>query len=89
MSTVTLTNKELELILSGLLFSCSVNIVSETNLEYQQELLNLAKKLKEIKPDIKLNSVSFLQEDSYEDETSADIFDTFKDNLEITTFEHV
>lgn len=88
-TTVTLTNEELETAISGLLFSCSVNIVSETNLECQQRILNLAKRLKNLVPDIKLNSVCFLKEESYEDESSADILEEFKNNLEITTFEHV
>lgn len=88
-TNVSLTNEELEIAISGLLFSCSVNIVSETNSEYQHKLLSLAKKLKEVKPDIKLDSINFLKEDSYEDETSAEILETFKNNIEITTFEHV
>ena len=88
-TNVSLTNEELEIAISGLLFSCSVNIVSETNSEYQYKLLSLAKKLKEVKPDIKLDSINFLKEDSYEDETSAEILETFKNNIEITTFEHV
>ena len=88
-TNVSLTNEELEIAISGLLFSCSVNIVSETNSEYQHKLLSLAKKLKDVKPDIKLDSINFLKEDSYEDETSAEILETFKNNIEITTFEHV
>ena len=88
-TNVSLTNEELEIAISGLLFSCSVNIVSDTNSEYQHKLLSLAKKLKDVKPDIKLDSINFLKEDSYEDETSAEILETFKNNIEITTFEHV
>lgn len=86
---VTLTNEELEAAISGLLFSCSVNVVSDTDLAHQTRLLDLAKKLKEAKPDIKLNSVRFIKEESYEDETSPEILNIFKSNIEITTFDCV
>ena len=86
---VALTEKELQTAISGLLFSCSVNVVSNTNLEYQTELLQLAKKLKELKPDIKLADIQFVKEDDYEDQTSPLILESFSSNIEITTFEHV
>jgi hypothetical protein len=86
---VALTEKELQTAISGLLFSCSVNIVSNTNLEHQTDLLQLAKKLKELKPDIKLTDIQFVKEDDYEDETSPLILEAFGSNIEITSFEHV
>ena len=86
---VALTERELETAISGLLFSCSVNIVSNTNLEYQTELLQLAKKLKDVKPDIKLNDIQFVKEQDYEDETSPLILEAFQNNIEITSFEGV
>ena len=88
-TNINLTDEEMETAISGLLFSCSVNVVSDTDLAYQTKLLNLAKKLREAKPDVKLNSVRFIQEESYEDETSPDILNTFKNNIEITTFDYV
>lgn len=86
---VALTEKELQTAISGLLFSCSVNVVSNTNLEYQTELLHLAKKLKDLKPDVKLTEIQFVKEDDYEDETSPLILEAFKGNIEITSFDWV
>jgi hypothetical protein len=86
---IALSERELNTAISGLLFSCSVNVVSNTSLERQTELLQLAKKLKEAKPDIKLTDIEFVEEDDYEDEVSSLLLESFKDNLEITTFDHV
>jgi hypothetical protein len=86
---IALTEKELNTAIAGLLFSCSVNVVSNTSLEYQTELLQLAKKLKELKPDIKLANIEFVQEEDYEDEISSLLLESFKDNIEVTTFEHI
>lgn len=86
---INLTEKELEIAISGLLFSCSVNVVSNTTKEYQLELLDLAKKLKDIKPDIKLENVQFLKEENYEDETSEGILETFKNNIKVIAFEQI
>ena len=88
-TNVTLTEEELKTAISGLLFSCSVNIVSDTDLAYQTKLLRLAKKLKDLKPDIKLEGIRFIKEESYEDETSPLILESFKNNLDITTFDHI
>jgi hypothetical protein len=88
-TNVTLTEEELKTAITGLLFSCSVNIVSDTDLAYQTKLLSLAKKLKDLKPDIKLEGIRFIKEEDYEDETSPLIFETFKNNIEITTFDYV
>jgi len=86
-TNVTLTDEELNVAISGLLFSCSVNIVSDTDLAYQTKLLSLAKKLKNLKPDIKLEGIRFIKEEDYEDETSPLILEAFKNNVEITTFD--
>jgi hypothetical protein len=88
-TNVTLTDEELNVAISGLLFSCSVNIVSDTDLAYQTKLLSLAKKLKNLKPDIKLEGIRFIKEEDYEDETSPLILEAFENNIEITTFDHV
>ena len=85
----TLTEDELTTAISGLLFSCSVNVVSNTTLDYQVKLLDLAKKLKQLKPDIKLNDVQFVKEEDYEDSLSVGLYEEFKDNIEVVTFEHV
>lgn len=86
---LTLTENQLATLISGLLFSCSVNVVSNTNKEYQVELFNLAKTLKEIKPDIKLEHIQFLKEDDYEDELSPELLETFSNNVEVITFDHI
>lgn len=87
--TVTLTEKQLETIISGLLFSCSVNVVSNTNQEYQRELFQLAKDLKQISPTIQLNDVQFIKEDNYEDSLSVELFEEFGDNMSILSFDQV
>lgn len=86
---VTLNDEELQTAISALLFSCSVNVMSNTNSEFQTELFNLAVKLKNIKPDIKLPNVQFVQEDNFEDVTSSLILESFEDNIEIITFDSV
>jgi hypothetical protein len=88
-TNVTLTEEELKTAIAGLLFSCSVNIVSDTDLAYQTKLLTLANKLRDLKPDIKLEGIRFIKEEDYEDETSPLILESFKNNLDITTFDHV
>lgn len=87
--TLTLTERQLATIVSGLLFSCSVNVVSNTTSEYQRELFDLAKTIKSAYPSIKLNDVQFLREDNYEDELSSQVFEEFGDNMEVLTFEQI
>lgn len=86
---ITLTEDELSSAISSLLFSCSVNITSDTDLGYQQTLLELAKKLKSLKEDIQLNKIQFVKEEDYEDIITEDIYNCFKNNLTITTFDYV
>jgi hypothetical protein len=84
---ITLSESELEAAISGLLFSCSVNVVSNTSFEFQKQLLGIAEKLKDSKPDIKLTNVQFVEEENYEDSISESLLDKFKTNIETTTFE--
>ena len=86
---VTLSEKELATAISGILFSCSVNVISNTNSKYQFELLNLAKKLKDYKPDIKLEEIQFIKEENYEDEVSVKLYESFESNLEVTNFDNI
>ena len=86
---VSVTEEELATLISGLLFSSSVNIVSTVEEDYQKKLVDLAVKLKEIRPQIKLSSIQFIQEDCYEDQWSEDIFSNFKENLEVVNFEKI
>jgi hypothetical protein len=87
--TLTLTERQLATIVSGLLFSCSVNVVSNTNEEYQHELFQLAQTIKSAYPAIQLTDVQFLKEDNYEDELSSLVYAEFGDNMELLTFEQV
>lgn len=86
------TEQQLASIISGLLFSCSVNIISESatsNEQYISEIYELAKKLKNIKPDIALEGIQFLEETHYEDNLSSDILREFEGNIQVITFEEL
>lgn len=85
---ITLTEDGLASVISALLFSCSVNVTSDTNEEFQLELFSLAKQLKKVKPDIKLDNIQFLKEDDYEDSISAELLEEFKSNLEVSSFDN-
>lgn len=86
---IALSESELEAAISGLLFSCSVNVVSNTSFEFQKQLLEIAEKLKNFKPDIKLTNIQFVEEENYEDLISESVLSKFKNNMETTTFEHI
>lgn len=85
----SLTENELNLIISSLLFSSSVNVVSNTQEDYQRSLIELAVKLKKLAPDIRLNNIQFIEEENYEDQWSSDILNNFADNIEIVNFDQV
>lgn len=90
--TIEVSESQLATIISGLLFSCSVNVVSNsyaTNEEYVKELYELAKKLKNIKPDISLTGIQFLEEIHYEDTMSGEILRDFEHNVEVITIEEL
>jgi hypothetical protein len=86
---INLSEEELSSVISALLFSSSVNIVSNTDASYQRSLLDIAVKLKTQFPKIKLPHIQFLQEQDYEDEWSEEIFNEFKNNIEIVSFEGI
>ena len=86
---VTLKESELEEVISALLFSSSVNIISSTDTSYQRKLIDLAIKLKDLKPDIKIQNVQFIEEQNYQDEWSQDILENFGDNIEVVNFEQI
>lgn len=87
--SVKLAEEELSMAISGLLFSSSVNIVLTSEEDYQKKLVDLAVKLKESLPQIKLSNVEFVQEDCYEDQWSENILNNFKENLEVINFEKI
>lgn len=90
--TIEVTEKQLATLISGLLFSCSVNIVSDahaSNEEYVQEIFELARRLKNIKPDVSLDGIQFLEEPDYEESISKDILREFEGNIQLVTFEEL
>ena len=86
---ISLTEDQLSTIISGLLFSSSVSVVSNVNEKFYTELFELAKQLKELKPDVKLDNIQFVKEDNYEDELSTLILQEFHQNMQIVSFEQV
>ena len=84
--TLTLTQDELATTISALLFSSSVNVVSDTTEQYQKQLIETAKKLKSFKPDVQLNDVQFIVEENYEDSWSEEILTEFRNNIKTATF---
>lgn len=84
---LNLSEKEFAALLSAVLFSCSVNVVSEVTEEFNEELVTLAKTLKAVKPDIKLDHIEFIEEDNYEDNCSALLLEEFKNNLKVVKFD--
>ena len=88
-TTIELTPRELETVISSLLFTSSVSVMADLDEKLQMDLVKLATKLKKTKPSIKLKFLEFVKEEEYEDLASAKIYDDFKDNINIVTFEQV
>jgi hypothetical protein len=86
---ISLTDEDFSTVISALLFSCSVNVVSNTSQEYQQKLFDLAKRLKAYKPDVKITDIQFLKEENYEDITTEEVLKEFETNLDVITFENI
>ena len=84
---IKLNPDELEAVISSLLFTSSVSIIGTIDEARQKQLVDLATKLRKHDPDIKLQFIEFVKEGSYEDLVSADIYETFKDNMQIVTFD--
>jgi hypothetical protein len=90
MNPIHITQDELGKIISALLFASSVNVVyKNTDPAFSESLKDLAKSLKQHKPDIQLENVEFIKEENYEDLWSVDILESFKDNINVTTFENI
>ena len=87
--TIEMTEKQLATAISGLLLSCSVNVVSTTHQEYLSELFQLAKLFKTVKPDIKLTEIQFIEDTNYEDSLSSEVMEAFDGNVEVITFAEV
>ena len=86
---IEFTNEELERVISALLFTSSVSIIGSVDEVRQQQLVELAQKLKTNDPKIKLKFIEFIKEEEYEDLCSEKIYEEFKNNLNVVTFENV
>ena len=88
-NNISLSEHEVDTVVSALLFSASVNVVANTDQTFQKELIDTAKRIKSLRPNLKLSNVQFIKEENYEDEYTVDIYNNFKDSMEVTTFENV
>ncbi len=86
---VEFTKEEFESVISALLFTSSVSIIGSVDEVRQQQLFDLAKKLKNFDPNIKLKFIEFMEEENYEDQISSEIFNEFKNNINVVNFEGV
>ena len=88
-NNISLSEHEVDTVVSALLFSASVNVIANTDQTFQKELIDTAKRIKSLRPNLKLSNVQFIKEENYEDEYTVDIYNNFKDSMEVTTFENV
>jgi hypothetical protein len=86
---LTLNETEYKAVLSSLLFSCSVNVVSETSEEFQRTIFECAKKLRKQNPDVFLDQIQFIVEADYEDQCSTEILNEFNNNLKTVSLDNV
>ena len=85
--TLELSEKDLELLVSSLLFTSSVNVIGQFDEQVLSDSVGLATRLKQCDPTIQLTHIEFLKEDDYEDATSKDVYNEFNTNFKTTTFE--
>ena len=88
-NTIQLSEHEVDTVVSALLFSSSVNIASTGDPSFQKDLIDVAKRIKSLRPNLKLNNIQFIKEENYEDQYTVDLYENFKDNMIVTTFENV
>jgi hypothetical protein len=80
--TLTLEKKQINHLIEALLFSSSVNIGAEWNEQDYNEMVDLAKSLKQAcNNNIELEKICFYKEENYEDNWSQDVLKTFKKNI--------
>lgn len=89
---INLTKSEIEMLLSSLLFTSSINVVlSEDITEHSKEFLNLAKKLKENfqtkQPNLKYIKFVHDKNQNFQDSWSDDVLNNFAKNLETVELE--
>ena len=85
-STVTLDLKEGEdnTLIEALLFASSINVGANWSERDFNKMVTLSKKLKQqLNGSTKLNHIVFYEEENYEDKWTQDVFNFFRDNLNI------
>ena len=85
-STVTLDLKEGEAntLIEALLFASSINVGANWSERDFNKMVTLSKKLKQqLNGSTKLNHIVFYEEENYEDKWTQDVFNFFRDNLNI------
>jgi|GEM_PF-6645673 len=85
-STVTLDLKQEEAntLLEALLFASSINVGANWSERDINKMVTLSKKLKQqLNGSTKLDHIVFYEEENYEDKWSQDVFNFFRDNLNI------
>jgi hypothetical protein len=85
-STVTLDLKQEEAntLLEALLFASSINVGANWSERDINKMVTLSKKLKQqLNGSTKLDHIVFYEEENYEDKWTQDVFNFFRDNLNI------
>ncbi len=84
-----LNEEEYKVVLSSLLFTSSVNFVLNNSDGFQNNAVNTLKKVKQMYPECKLEDVEYIQDEVFEDELSEDLFNLFKNNVNVVSLEGV
>ena len=85
-STVTLDLKQEEAntLIEALLFASSINVGANWSERDFNKMVTLSKKLKQqLNGSTKLDHIVFYEEENYEDKWTQDVFNFFRDNLNI------
>jgi hypothetical protein len=82
--TLSLSKKEINMLIEALLFSTSVNVGADWDEENIDNMIFLSKKLKtQLNDNSKLEHIVFYKEENYEDKWTQSVFDFFKNNLNV------
>lgn len=84
-----LNEDEYKAVLSSLLFTSSVNFVLNNSDGFQNNTVNTLKKVKQMYPECMLDDVEYIKDEAFEDELSEELFNMFKDNVNVVSLEAV
>jgi hypothetical protein len=87
--TINLSESEIEILISSLLFSSSVNVIIKSETQDCIKYIELAENLKKYKNNLELKDIQFIKEEKYEDEWSSRLYSNFKDSMEVITFNDI